>query len=188
MNVAKRLISLGTLTSLPFDAGPILRIIVAESEHLSQNELRCNFFALDENFVFEHSNDIFPFFRLYSYSKFTPASPFLIGYANLFGDGVGRIMLLSRFHKFVPNMKELCSPCLCKAGHLLVLRFRVSESQITCSCDASTLKCIENSWKIGCTCPISGEKDIPFRVYQTHAIAIIDQRARFRIDRISGPR
>jgi hypothetical protein len=184
MDFAKRLISLGVFAALPYDAGPLLRIITTESMYSSKKIFDCNFIApSSENVIIQYSKDIFPFFRLFSSEE---ADPFVIGYAYLFENGVGRIMILSKFHNFASRLKELCAPCLCKAGHLLVLRFRVSENQITCSCSSSTLKCIEDSWALADLCAVSGEKQIPFRVYQNHAIALIDQRARLRI--VSGPR
>jgi hypothetical protein len=176
MNTAKLLISKGILTALPYEAGPLLRVIASESLLCNHKRLICPISSL-KKVIFEYDKDIFPFFRLYDEKD-------VVGYAHLFENGVGRVMLLTKTsEKFTSSIQQMCCPCLCKAGHLLVLRFRVSETQIKCTCESSTLKCLEKSCEIEGKCPITQEKEIPFRIYQNHALSSIDQRAR-----ISGPR
>jgi hypothetical protein len=178
MNTAKKLIYSGLFIALPYDAGPLLRIITTESQ-LSMSSKHKSLITDTKNKVnFEYSKDIFPFFRLYS------DDDKLLGYAHLFENGVGRVMLFSENRtKYHELFKQLFSPCLCKAGHLLVIRFRISENQLKCCCNFSLLKSLEDSFDSLQHCPISKESEIPFRIYQNHAIATIDQRAR-----ISYPR
>lgn len=184
METCKILISRGILRPLPNDCGTLLRVITSECEDVAKVVGRS--LRYESSFVFpcgtcisiEYDSMIFPFFRLR-----TSKAEF-IGYAVLFANGVGRTLLLANASaEYDVIFSRLFTPCMCRAGHLLVQRFRVGEDRIHCTCENSTLKCMEDSMRMTHSCPITYGPKIPFRVLQNYALATIAQRARISLPR-----
>lgn len=170
----KQLIRLGCLVELSCDIGILLRLIISNNvTYFNETPTFCEFQFKDNCIVIQNDPVIYPLFRLYNNNVF-------IGYAIISTDSVGRVALKKDVCNEVKKLfYSLSTPCVCRAGHLLVVLLRYS-NVLQCSCDDSLLKCIQNSYKINHRCPITFNHDILKQTYKEYSIALAYQRNRLK--------
>ena len=151
------------------DAGALLRVLRAEAFGLHHDDPEialADFWIHGLRIRIEH-----PSCRIFCDEVF-------VGKGFLLSNGVGRLVLTEDASEAcVQCLQEICSPCTCRAGHLLVLRLRHT-NRLACVCTTSFLRCLKDSIDMTGRCPVSHERDTPFRVLQNYAICVADQRAR----------
>jgi len=92
-------------------------------------------------------------------------------------DGVGRIFLAKDSSDSLHQaLKDLCKPCLCRAGHFFLVRLRLGDF-LECECGSLLYHLNSTARSIG-HCPITKETSIGFPLRQLFALATADQRKR----------
>lgn len=192
MDSCKYLSSAGFLRPQPSDAGLLLRMVLY---HASSSVVRpfraCFSLGVGVEITIEYD----------------PASAFtlwhgqrLAGWACLLADGVGRVFLIASSTKqaggaaapdpdapasckvLCDALRDLCAPCVCRAGHLLLVRLRFG-SLLKCSCSASFLRGLQDSVARTGACPLTALPETPPSTLEQHALLVADQRKR-----LSAPR
>ena len=160
------------LNALSCDAGVLLSLFGAIRMSLKNGEdvPRMVEFDLEHVVRIEYDPSIKPLFRIF-------VDDCLRGFAVLFEDGVGRLFLSGAPESSVKVLSNLCTPCTCRAGHLLVARLRYS-GVLPCICENSLLKSIFDSALKRGTCPFTYYSKVPFLVVQEYAIECAKQRLR----------
>ena len=170
----KNLILNGILNPLKEDASVLLRLILSNNQSLD-NSIKtpsyCEFQYNNNKIIFQYDPNIYPIFRIFLNST-------LIGIACIQTDGVGRIATLNNTKSEIVNyLKNLCTPCRCRAGHLLVVILRYQDT-LKCECSASLLKSIYDSFNVTKICPVTFSYEITKNLLKEHALAVTIQRKR----------
>ena len=192
MLLLKQCAQQGTLNLYPLDASVFLDIFSKASESFSVKDLPCPYsskvYFKDFALRFERDLNIHPLIRIWhsSISKDDKKIEVLQGYAcSTFLDGVGRLFLVPSIQQeaklaekqTLDGLLALCTPCECRAGHLLLVRLRVYDF-LECECSSSLLKTITKSFELSGKCPFTFRESLSQQLRQQIAIAITDQRYR----------
>lgn len=171
MENLKKCIASKHLKALSLDAGPFLLTLREEYLKNYDKEFCVNILIDDVQISIVQNKQLFPFFNIQKNEEF-------LGIAALLKDGVGRIFLSTKIYEhYIQTITKLFYPCLCKAGHLIVIKFHFT-GEVFCECISSSLSYIQKTKKTQNLCPITKKEEISVETYQNYAIAITKQRQR----------
>ena len=135
------------------DCGTLLRLVHAQAQSVSgiPSIKRLSTFKNGITAVgLEYDLMNFPCFNVFENGR-------LVGKARLQINGFGKMDTLHSSEEFIHALDALCSPCLCRAGHLYVCIMR--DQPLRCICDSSTLLCIKKSFDLCGVCPLTESCD-----------------------------
>jgi len=173
-DLLKTLKNQGSWITLGQDAGVLLQIVQECNTKISKDAPPTSSYAqfhIDAyKIIIHYDPSTFPIFRIYE-------SESLIGYGILHETNVGRIIVKKNI-LCLDALRNLCEPCLCRSGHLLVVLLRWSDI-FKCQCKHSFLKSMFDSYNQTKFCPLTFSNSISREIVKRYALLSMFQRKRY---------